>query len=56
MMEFLSQGGYAYFVWASYGAALVLLVGEMVQLRRTHRTILTRLGRLLRMRPRGGDS
>lgn len=56
LSEFFSQGGYAYFVWASYGAALVLLAGEIVQLRRHHRTILTRLGRLLRMRTRGGDS
>lgn len=56
VMEFLAQGGYAYYVWASYGAALVLLAGEIVQLRRNHRTILTRLGRLLRMRTRGGDS
>jgi heme exporter protein D len=53
--EFLSQGGYAYFVWASYGAALGLLAGEIMQVRRNHRTILTRLGRLIRMRPRGGD-
>ncbi len=56
LAEFFSQGGYAYFIWASYGATLVLLVGEIIQLRRNHRTILTRLGRLLRMRTRGGDS
>jgi len=55
VLEFLNQGGYAYFVWASYGAALILLAGEIVLLRRNHRTILTRLGRLLRMRTRGGD-
>jgi heme exporter protein D len=48
MMEFLNQGGYAGFVWGSYGMALALLVGEVVGLRRQRRTILTQLGRLFR--------
>ena len=50
MSEFFSQGGYALYVWGSYGMALVLLVAEIVQLRRQRRTILTRIGRILRMR------
>lgn len=54
MMEFLNQGGYAPFVWGSYGMALALLVGEVVSLRRQRRTILTRLGRLLRLSTTGG--
>jgi heme exporter protein D len=54
-MEFLSQGGYAGFVWGSYAMALVLLVGEVVGLRHQRRTILARLGRLLRLRGSGGD-
>jgi heme exporter protein D len=53
--EFLSQGGYAYFVWMSYGAALGLILFEIIQVRRERRTIFSRLGRLIRMRPRGGD-
>ena len=56
MREFLNQGGYAGFVWASYGMALVLLVGEVVGLRRQQRTILSRLGRLFRLRAPGGHS
>ena len=55
MMEFLSQGGYAGFVWGSYGMALALLVGEVVGLRRQRRTILARLGRLFRLRAPGGN-
>jgi len=47
-MEFLNQGGYALFVWSSYGMALVLLVGEVVVLRRQQRTILAQLGRWIR--------
>lgn len=50
MLEFLDQGGYAFYVWSSYGMALVLLIVELVQLRSQHRTILTRLGRFMRMR------
>jgi heme exporter protein D len=52
--EFLSQGGYAFFVWSSYGMTLVLMVAEIVTLRRRERTIFARLGRLMRMRTRGG--
>ncbi len=50
MSEFFSQGGYALYVWGSYGMALVLLVAEIIQLRKQRRTILTRIGRILRMR------
>jgi heme exporter protein D len=49
MSEFFSQGGYAFYVWTSYGLTLVLLVAEILQLRRGRRTILARLGRLIRM-------
>jgi heme exporter protein D len=52
--DFLSQGGYAFFVWSSYGMTLVLMVAEIVALRRRERTIFARLGRLMRMRTRGG--
>ena len=54
MSDFLSQGGYAFFVWSSYGMTLVLMVAEIVALRRRERTIFARLGRLMRMRTRGG--
>jgi heme exporter protein D len=50
MSNFLSQGGYAFFVWGSYGMVAVLLLIEILQLRSQRRTILARLGRLSRMR------
>jgi heme exporter protein D len=50
MSAFLSQGGYALFVWSSYGMGLALLVAEILLLRRERRTILARLGRLARLR------
>ena len=48
--EFFNQGGYAYYVWASYGLCFALLAIEIFQLRKQHRTILNRIGRLIRMR------
>lgn len=55
MMEFLNQGGYAFYVWCSYGVCVVLLVAEINQLRRKRRTILARVGRLMRMRAEAGQ-
>ena len=48
--EFFSQGGYAFYVWSSYGLGFALLLLEIIQLRNQHRTILSRIGRLIRMR------
>ena len=50
MMEFLAQGGYAFYVWSCYGMAALLLVLELVALRKRRRTILARIGRLKRVR------
>jgi heme exporter protein D len=50
MNEFVSQGGYGFFVWSSYGMGLALLAIELFILRRERRTILARLGRLTRLR------
>ncbi|MGQ9659548.1 MAG: heme exporter protein CcmD [Thermochromatium sp.] len=49
MSDFLSQGGYAFFVWGAYGMVALALIGEVLQLRFRHRTILARLGRLARL-------
>lgn len=54
MSEFVSQGGYALYVWGAYGMALVLLVAELAQLRTRRRTILARLGRLIRIQSARG--
>ncbi len=34
--NFLAMGGYARYVWGSFGVTLVLLIGEVVLLRRRH--------------------
>lgn len=48
--DFFAQGGYALYVWGSYGVGFALMLAEIIHLRRQHRTILARLGRLIRMR------
>ena len=53
MSEFLAQGGFAFYVWSCYGIGVVLLVAEVVTLRRRRGTILAQLGRLRRMREAG---
>jgi heme exporter protein D len=52
MREFLSQGGYGAYVWGAYGLTLILLAGEIWQLRRQRRTIFVRLSRMIRLRTR----
>jgi heme exporter protein D len=37
--EFLSMGGYGFYVWASYGVTLVLLAAEIIMLRSRKRRI-----------------
>lgn len=46
--EFIDMGGYAGFVWWSYGVTVVFMVGEVVLLSKRKRTIIQRLGRLIR--------
>ncbi len=55
MREFLVQGGYAFYVWGAYGVTLILLALEAIFLARQRRTILARLGRLVRMRANRGN-
>jgi heme exporter protein D len=56
MMEFLRQGGYAFYVWSAFGMTFVLLIAEVLSLRHSRRTILSRIGRLVRLRDSGGRS
>ncbi|MBK5939908.1 heme exporter protein CcmD [Halochromatium roseum] len=50
MMEFFSQGGYAGYVWGAFGMTFGLLLIEVLQLRSSRKTTLTRISRLLRLR------
>jgi len=48
--DFFAQGGYAFYVWGSYGAAAVLIIAELVMLRRHRKELLTRIRRLIRLK------
>jgi heme exporter protein D len=50
VLAFLRQGGYAFFVWGAFSVTFLLLIAETVQLRTSRRTILSRVGRLVRLR------
>ncbi|MEW6312908.1 MAG: heme exporter protein CcmD [Pseudomonadota bacterium] len=41
--DFWDMGGRAFYVWGSYGLALLLMVGELVILSKSRRTLLQRL-------------
>ena len=48
--EFFSMGGYAFYVWGSYGITALFLLLEIALLVFRKRTITQRLGRRIRMR------
>jgi heme exporter protein D len=50
MREFLNMGGYAFYVWTSYGIAAVVLVLNILIPLRQHRRLLVRIARRARRR------
>ncbi len=52
--EFISMGGYGLYVWSSFGMTALLMIGEVVILRRQRRTIIQRLCRMSRIEKRPG--
>jgi len=50
VIEFLGQGGYAFYVWSAFGMTFALLIAEIIALRRRRRTISRQVGRLARLR------
>jgi len=48
--EFFAMGGYALYVWGSYGVTALFLLVEVILVMSRKRTITQRLGRRLRMR------
>jgi len=43
------MGGYAFYVWGSYGVTAVFMLIEVILVIRNKRTILQRLARMVRM-------
>ena len=52
MTEFFHMGGYAFYVWTSYGLALVILVANLLIPIQQKRTLLRTLARKLRRKQR----
>lgn len=48
MSEFFHMGGYAFYVWMSYGLALIILVANLIIPFNQERTLLNTLARKLR--------
>ncbi len=52
--DFLAMGGYAFYVWGSYGVTALFLLIEVVLLMKRRRTLMQRLLRLARINREGG--
>jgi len=46
LADFLHMGGYAFYVWGSYGMFFALVLAEIFLLRRGHKVLLKRLKRM----------
>jgi heme exporter protein D len=49
LVEWLNMGGYALYVWGSFGATALLMIAEPIALRNRRRQILRRTARIARM-------
>lgn len=47
--KFFAMGGYALYVWGSYGVAALVMAVEVILVLRRKRTLWRRLGRITRM-------
>lgn len=50
--DFFNMGGYAFYVWGSYGVTALFMVVEVVLLARRRRSLFQRLARMARMNER----
>lgn len=48
MKEFFHMGGYAFYVWASYGIAAVVLIGNIVLPKYQHKSMINKLTKKLK--------
>lgn len=48
MSEFLHMGGYAFFVWTSYGLATIILLANIIRPMQRKKEIMNNLKRRLR--------
>ncbi len=53
MAEFFAMGGYALYVWGSFSVFALCVLIEVMVVRQRKRTILQRLGRMVRLEAEG---
>jgi len=56
MNDFFSMGGYGFYIWGSYLVTAIFMMVELVLVMRRRRTLLQRLGRMLRSNVNRGQS
>jgi len=49
VVEFFQMGGYALYVWGSFGVTAVLMIAEPLLLRSRRKAVLKRVARMARM-------
>jgi heme exporter protein D len=49
LVEFFNMGGYALYVWGSFGATALLMIAEPIALHGNHRQVLRRIARISRL-------
>lgn len=49
LSEFLAMGGYAFYVWGSYGVTALFILVEVILVTRNKRTTMRRIARMVRM-------
>ncbi|MGV6826153.1 MAG: heme exporter protein CcmD [bacterium] len=53
--EFWNMGGYALYVWGSFGATFLFLIIEPLMVRQRRRAVIKRVSRLIRMNKEGNS-
>ena len=48
--EFFSMGGYALYVWGSFGVTALLMILEPLMLRQRRKSVIQRISRLVRLK------
>ena len=53
VIEFFEMGGYALYVWGSFGVTALLMIAEPIMLRNRRNELLRRLARMARVHSEG---
>lgn len=53
MADFFAMGGHGLYVWGSFGMVTLFMVAEVIIVLKHKRTLMQRLGRMIRMNSEG---